>query len=38
MPTKDDINFMKKVYRNWGYYSYKAHKLAEEIKRELENE
>lgn len=29
---QEDIKFMERVYRNWGYYSEKAHKIAEEIK------
>jgi hypothetical protein len=32
---KEDVEFMKSVYRNWGYYSKTAHKQAEEIKQRL---
>ena len=30
--NKDDLSFMKAVYRNWGYYGKTAHKQAKEIK------
>lgn len=30
--NKNDLKFMKAVYRNWGYYGIVAHKQAEEIK------
>jgi len=35
MITKESKDFMKRVFRNWGYYSREAHKEAEKIKRNL---
>ena len=36
--SKDDLNFMKAVYRDWGYYGEVAHQQANAIKKRLEEE
>lgn len=34
--SKEDKKFMEGVFRNWGYYGAKAHKIAEDIKIKLQ--